>query len=218
MQPQQFVAKWRQVNFGEKQASQEMFLDICALVNHLSPVAHGYPDSFTFEKAAPGGSADAYLEEHFGWEFKSRDNQMDQAMAQLLRYQVHLKPPLLIVSSFQTIRVRTNFRGMESALHEIPVVALAQPEQLEKLRWAFHSPEEFRTNRTVAEATKDSEVFSQRSERGSILVPTNLPFDEWTEVFGSERLTGALLDRLTFSNDPAFGYYLVSAGKPIPKQ
>jgi len=26
---------------------------------------------------------------------------------------------------------------------------------------------------------------------------SNLPFDEWTEVFGSERLTGALLDRLT---------------------
>ena len=25
----------------------------------------------------------------------------------------------------------------------------------------------------------------------------HLPFDEWTEVFGSERLTGALLDRLT---------------------
>ncbi len=41
------------------------------------------------------------------------------------------------------------------------------------------------------------EVFSQRYERGSILVTTNLPFDEWTEVFGSERLTGALLDRVT---------------------
>ena len=41
------------------------------------------------------------------------------------------------------------------------------------------------------------EVFSQRYERGSILVTTNLPFDEWTEVFGSERLTGVLLDRLT---------------------
>ncbi len=26
---------------------------------------------------------------------------------------------------------------------------------------------------------------------------SNLPFDEWTEVLGSERLTGALLDRLT---------------------
>ena len=41
------------------------------------------------------------------------------------------------------------------------------------------------------------EVFSQRYERGAILVTSNLPFDEWTEVFGSERLTGALLDRLT---------------------
>jgi len=41
------------------------------------------------------------------------------------------------------------------------------------------------------------ETFSQRYERGSILVTSNLPFDEWTEVFGSERLTGALLDRLT---------------------
>ena len=41
------------------------------------------------------------------------------------------------------------------------------------------------------------EVFSQRYERGSVLVTSNLPFDEWTEVFGSERLTGALLNRLT---------------------
>jgi hypothetical protein len=29
------------------------------------------------------------------------------------------------------------------------------------------------------------------------LVTTNLPFESWTEVLGSERLTGALLDRLT---------------------
>ena len=41
------------------------------------------------------------------------------------------------------------------------------------------------------------EVFSQRYEQGSTLVTSNLPFAEWTEVLGSERLTGALLDRLT---------------------
>jgi DNA replication protein DnaC len=40
------------------------------------------------------------------------------------------------------------------------------------------------------------EVFGQRYERGSTLVTSNLPFDEWTEILGSERLTGALLDRL----------------------
>jgi IstB-like ATP binding protein len=37
----------------------------------------------------------------------------------------------------------------------------------------------------------------QRYEHGSTVVTSNLPFDEWTSVFGSERLTGALLDRLT---------------------
>jgi DNA replication protein DnaC len=41
------------------------------------------------------------------------------------------------------------------------------------------------------------EVFSRRYEQGATLVTSNLPFDEWTSVFGSERLTGALLDRLT---------------------
>ena len=34
-------------------------------------------------------------------------------------------------------------------------------------------------------------------ERTSLMVTTNLPFEEWVEIMGSERLTGALLDRLT---------------------
>ncbi len=41
------------------------------------------------------------------------------------------------------------------------------------------------------------ELISQRYERGSTLITSNLPFEEWTEPFGTERLTGALLDRLT---------------------
>lgn len=41
------------------------------------------------------------------------------------------------------------------------------------------------------------EVFSRRYEHGATIVTSNLPFDEWTSVLGSERLTGALLDRLT---------------------
>jgi len=41
------------------------------------------------------------------------------------------------------------------------------------------------------------EIISRSYERLSLIVTTNLPFEQWTEVMGSERLTGALLDRLT---------------------
>jgi DNA replication protein DnaC len=41
------------------------------------------------------------------------------------------------------------------------------------------------------------EMLSQRYERSSTMLTSNLPFAEWTEILGSERLTGAFLDRLT---------------------
>ena len=41
------------------------------------------------------------------------------------------------------------------------------------------------------------EVVSRAYERTSLIVTTNLPFENWTEILGSQRLTGALLDRLT---------------------
>ena len=41
------------------------------------------------------------------------------------------------------------------------------------------------------------DIISMAYERTSIIVTTNLPFESWTEVLGSERLTGAVLDRLT---------------------
>ena len=41
------------------------------------------------------------------------------------------------------------------------------------------------------------DVVARAYERSSLIVTTNLPFENWTEVLGSERLTGAMLDRLT---------------------
>ena len=54
------------------------------------------------------------------------------------------------------------------------------------------------------------DVVSRAYERQSLMVTTNLPFESWTEIFGCERLTGALLDRLTHrvhiieANGPSF--------------
>lgn len=41
------------------------------------------------------------------------------------------------------------------------------------------------------------EILSDRYEQKSLIITSNLPFEEWPQVFGCHRLTGALLDRLT---------------------
>ena len=153
-----FVERWSNSGFGERQGAQPFFIDLCAVVGHPTPAAYGDPEKFTFEKSVPGGFADAYLEEHFGWEFKGQDAQLDGAFDQLLRYQVHLKtPPLLIVSSFQTIRIQTNFPGMETARYDVAIGDLEQPERLELVRDAFFAPQRLRDRlRSVDAVTRET--------------------------------------------------------------
>ena len=42
------------------------------------------------------------------------------------------------------------------------------------------------------------QVISERSERGSIILTTNLEFSRWTELFENEIMVAALIDRITF--------------------
>ena len=141
MTPQEFIQRWRNVGFGERQAAQTWFNDLLRVVGAPDPIEVGEPERFTFEKFVPGGSADAYLEGCFGWEFKGAEAQLVGAFDQLLRYQVYLRtPPLLVVSSFQLIRVQTNFRDKETVVHDIPIAELGDPEQLGRLRDIFFDP------------------------------------------------------------------------------
>jgi DNA replication protein DnaC len=41
------------------------------------------------------------------------------------------------------------------------------------------------------------QVISERAEKAAIIMTTNLPFSEWTQVFTNTRLCKALLDRVT---------------------
>ena len=157
MTPQQFIDKWRNTRFGEKQASQTWFNDLLQLVGHPDPVEYGDRENFTFEKAVPGGFADAYKQGHFGWEFKRSHRQLQGAFDQLLRYQVYLQtPPLLVVSAFSRIRIQTNFPGKETVVHDIPIVELTYTEQFNKLRNIFFAPQEFDPGRTVEEVTQET--------------------------------------------------------------
>ena len=83
---------------------------------------------------------------------------MDGAFDQLLRYQVHLKTPrLLIVSSFQTIRIQTNFPGMETARYDVGIRELDLPERLGVVRDAFFAPYRFRERlRSVDTVTRET--------------------------------------------------------------
>ena len=157
MSAQEFIQNWRNTRFGESQGAQSFFDDICRLVGHPRPADSQDPENFTFEKAVLGGFADAYKAEHFAWEFKGTERQLSGAFDQLLRYQVYLKtPPLLVVSSFQLISVQTNFRGKETVVHDIPITELGDPEQLRKLRAIFFDPGAFEPERTVEEVTRDT--------------------------------------------------------------
>ncbi len=158
MTAREFVERWSNAGFGERQGAQPFFIDLCAVIGHPTPAAYGHPEAFTFEKSVPGGFADAYFEEHFGWEFKGQDAQLDGAFDQLLRYQVHLKtPPLLIVSSFDTIRIQTNFPGMETARYDVGITDLEQPERLDLMRDAFYAPGRFRERlRSVDAVTRET--------------------------------------------------------------
>ena len=157
MTPQVFIQKWRDTTFGERQAAQMWFLDLLKVVGHPDPAEFNEDGEFTFEKAVPGGFADAYLEGCFGWEFKGTDAKLPGAFDQLLRYQVYLKtPPLLVVSSFQLIRVQTNFRDKETIFLDIPIAELGDPEQLRRIRNIFFDPGAFEPERTVEEVTRET--------------------------------------------------------------
>ena len=92
-----FVAKWRRVQLTERSASQQHFLDLCEVFEHPKPAeADPMGEWFTFEKGAAkhgGGKgwADVWKKAYFGWEYKGKHKDLDEAYDQLLLYREALE-------------------------------------------------------------------------------------------------------------------------------
>jgi hypothetical protein len=174
----EFICKWRKVELKERSAAQEHFLDLCSVFDHPTPAAADPTgETFCFEKGAAkhgggDGFADVWKRGFFGWEYKGKHKDLSAAYDQLLRYRDALEsPPLLVLCDLDRIIVRTNFTGTVSAIHEIPLEALAEPRNIEIVRAVFHNPDTLRPGRTSAAVTQDAaarigEIAAAMRERG----------------------------------------------------
>jgi len=163
LSPQEFVAKWRKATLKERSAAQEHFIDLCHLVGHDTPAeADPTGQTFTFEAGATkqrGGQgwADVWKKGYFGWEYKGKHKDLDQAYQQLLQYRESLlNPPLLIVSDMEQIVIHSNFTNTVKRVVRIELDDLLKPESLAQLRAVFFEPQIFRAPQTTEQVTQEA--------------------------------------------------------------
>jgi hypothetical protein len=175
MQWADFKKKWSQYKGKESSAYQEHFTDLCRLLNCPTP-AEADPtgsESFCFQKRvvkdaelfnlehpdsgdpAERGFADVWKKGCFGWEYKGKKKNLDEAYKQLLRYrEALLNPPLLVVCDFDRYIIRTNFNGTVQEIYEFTNDQIDRPENLRTLRALFESPDFLKPQRTTAQVTE----------------------------------------------------------------
>ena len=177
MTPAEFKRKWHRYTGTESSAYQEHFNDLCRLLGHPTPVEadpSGH-DFFCFQKRVlkdaefldrdgtdedgePGksGVADVWKKDCFGWEYKGKKKNLDEAYQQLQLYrEALLNPPLLAVCDFDRFIVHTNFNGTAGETHEFTNDQIDRPEVLRLLRAVFEDPGFLKPQRTTAQVTAD---------------------------------------------------------------
>jgi hypothetical protein len=163
MTPQEFIARWRPVTLSERSACQSHFNDLCELLGQPKPV-HADPDGswYTFERGVrktTGGSgwADVWMKGKFGWEYKKRRRNLDEAYQQLLLYREDLEnPPILVVCDLDRFEIHTNFTGTVKTVHAFDLEGLAEPANLDILRKVFTEPEALRPGQTTEGVTQQA--------------------------------------------------------------
>ena len=180
----EFKKKWARYTGKETSAYQAHFDDLCRLLGQPTPIEADpsgndffcyqkrvIKDLELFELHAPSdetdpaerGFADVWKKDCFGWEYKGKKKNLDEAYQQLCRYrEALLNPPLLVVCDFDRFIIRTNFNGTVQELYEFPNDQIDRPENLRVLRALFEDPGFLRPQRTTAQVTTDlAEKFAE---------------------------------------------------------
>ncbi|MCX6551508.1 MAG: N-6 DNA methylase [Acidobacteria bacterium] len=159
----EFIAKWRRVDLKERSASQQHFLDLCALVGQAPPAeADPTGEEFCFEKGASkagGGEgwADVWKRGCFAWEYKGRLANLTAAYQQLLQYKDALdNPPLLVVSDMDRLVIRTNFTNTPARRVEFGLDDLVDERNFATLKAVFFEPDKLKPEKTTQRITEDA--------------------------------------------------------------
>lgn len=150
----EFKRKWARYRGKETAAYQGHFDDLCRLLGQPTPTEADPTGSeaFCYQKrvikdaelfdpspdlADPTerGFADVWKQGCFGWEYKGKKKNLEEAYKQLLRYrEALLNPPLLVVCDFERYIIRTNFNGTVQEVHEFTNDQIDQPKNWRILR------------------------------------------------------------------------------------
>ena len=171
----EFKKKWARYQGKESAAYQEHFIDLCHILGQPTPVEAdpSGTDFFCFQKRVVKGAeflnlehpdcgdptehgfADVWKKDCFGWEYKGKKKNLDEAYRQLQRYREALyNPPLLVVCDFDRYIIRTNFNGTVQETYEFTNDSIDRPENLRILRALFENPDLLKPQRTTAQVTK----------------------------------------------------------------
>ena len=179
MTPQEFIRKWKPHALTERATAQTHFNDLCALVGHDDPIkADPTGESFAFEKGVTKtgggeGFADVWKKGFFAWEYKKRKRNLDEALAQLVRYAAALEnPPLQVACDTDKFLIRTAWTREVPRTYEFALDDLGHPKNLDILHSVFFDPDKLRSKETRAGVTKEaadkfSTIASRLQGRGS---------------------------------------------------
>jgi type II restriction/modification system DNA methylase subunit YeeA len=171
----EFKKKWSRYHGKETSAYQSHFDDLCRLLGQPTPneADPSGTDFFCFQKRVvkdaelfdaetsdaseptERGFADVWKKDCFGWEYKGRKKNLDEAYRQLQRYrEALLNPPLLVVCDFDRYIIRTNFNGTVQDIYDFTNAEIDRPENLRTLRALFSEPEFLKPQKTTAQVTE----------------------------------------------------------------